>query len=258
MTRYLTDISERLEELLDVVHSADDAVLDVYSSNSAIVQTKIDNTPVTQADLASHEILTRGLTRLFPSIPIVSEEGDVTENRKTVKSDCFWLIDPLDGTKEFITRTEHFTICVALIEESSPTFGVVSAPALGYMYYGGPSLGSYKRTESGETIPIRMSPKKLGVVMGSRSAYNEQTRGYIAEHYPSAEIQAVGSQLKLPYIAEGKADAYPRIGSTLHLWDLAAGQAILEGAGGKVRKPDGSRINYHSDSLQVGDFVASS
>jgi len=252
------DVRERLQELLEVIRDADKAVLDVYHKNSAKVQTKIDNTPVTQADIASHEILMSGLRKLFPTIPVVSEEGDVAENRKTVKSECFWLVDPLDGTKEFIARSEHFTICVALIENDVPSFGIVSAPALGSIYYGGPTFGSHKRTGSGETIPIRVSPNKLGVVMGSRSAYNEQTRDYIAEHYPNAEIQAVGSQLKLPYIAEGKADAYPRIGSTLHLWDLAAGQAILEGAGGKVRKPDGNPINYHSDNLQVGDFVASS
>ncbi|CAN5657126.1 3'(2'),5'-bisphosphate nucleotidase CysQ [soil metagenome] len=258
MTKHLTEILKRLEELLEVVQEAGNSVLDVYNSNSAIVQTKIDDTPVTQADLASHEILTSGLKRLFPSIPIVSEEGNLADNHRIVKSERFWLIDPLDGTKEFIARSKHFTICVALIESDTPCFGIVSAPALGDTYYGGRELGSYKRTGLGETTPIRVTKNKLGVVLGSRSAYNEQTRVYIDEHYPGVEIQAVGSQLKLPCVAEGKADAYPRIGSTLHLWDLAAGQAILEGAGGSVRKPDGSPINYHADNLQVGDFVASS
>lgn len=258
MTKQIASIIDHLEELLEVVRMADKAVLNVYNSNSTIVQTKIDDTPVTQADIASHEILTHGLKKLFPSIPIVSEEGDMAENCRIVKSERFWLIDPLDGTKEFIARTEHFTICVALIEGGHPIFGIVSAPALGDTFYGGYGLGSYKRTGSAETTPIHVSPNKLGVVVGSRSAYNEQTRVYIDEHYPRVEIQAIGSQLKLPYVAEGKADAYPRIGSTLRLWDLAAGQAILEGAGGSVKKPDGSPINYHADNLQVGDFVASS
>lgn len=257
MKKHFTEILKRLEKLLEVVHEADNAVLDVYNSNSAKVQTKTDNTPVTQADIASHEILTHGLKRLFSSIPTVSEEGDMAENRKTIKADCFWLIDPLDGTKEFIARKEHFTICVALIENNHPSFGIVSAPALGVTYYGGRELGSFKKIGSGDTVPIHVSSKGLGIVVSSRSAFNEHTKRYIDEHYPDAEILAVGSQLKLPYVAEGKADAYPRIGQSLHLWDLAAGQAILEGADGTVKKPDGSPIDYHSHNLQVGDFVAS-
>ena len=254
----MTNIEIHLSELLGVVHEADKAVMDVYHSHSAVVETKTDNSPVTQADIASHHILTSGIKRLFPNIPIVSEEGDLQENRQTVKQQQFWLIDPLDGTNEFLARTGHFTICAALIEDDTPSFGVVSAPALGITYFGGPVYGSFKKVGNAEPAPIDVANDRTGVVLGSRSAYNHETSVYVERHYPEHEVKAVGSQLKLPQIAEGLADAYPRINDTLHLWDLAAGHAILLGAGGSVKRPDGSPIDYHSPDLLVGDFVAKS
>src|SRR5215831_21368650 len=112
----MTTVKTHLSELLGVVHEADDAVMDVYNSYSAIVEKKADHSPVTQADIASHHILTSGIMRLFPTIPLISEEGDEHENRQTVQQEQFWLIDPLDGTKEFLARIGEFTICVSLIE----------------------------------------------------------------------------------------------------------------------------------------------
>jgi 3'(2'), 5'-bisphosphate nucleotidase len=254
----MTSIETHLSELLGIVHGADKAIMDVYNSHSAVVQTKTDNTPVTQADIASHNILTSGMKRLFPNIPIVSEEGDVQENSQTVKQQQFWLIDPLDGTNEFLSRTGQFTICVALIEDDLPGFGVVSAPALGVTYFGGPGYGSFKKAADGEPAPIHVARDRTGIVLGSRSSPNLETSVYIERHYPEHEVKAVGSQLKLSHIAEGLADAYPRINGPLHLWDLAAGHAILLGAGGSVTRPDGSQIDYHSPNLLVGDFVARS
>ncbi|MBI1857356.1 3'(2'),5'-bisphosphate nucleotidase CysQ [Candidatus Saccharibacteria bacterium] len=254
----MANVQEQLGELLDVFQEADKAVMDVYDNHSAIVEIKADNTPVTQVDIASHHIVTGGLLRLFPDIPVVSEEGDKDTNVQTVQGERFWLVDPLDGTKEFLARTGHFTICAALIESDRPSFGIISAPALGVTYYGGLEMGSYKKIQNQEAQHIRVSTQKLGVVLGSRSDLNEPTSTYIAEHFESSKIVQVGSQLKLPEIAEGLADAYPRIDGPLHLWDLAAGQAILEGAGGAVTKPDGSPINYHAETLKVGDFVAKS
>lgn len=246
-----------LEELLEVVHRADEAIMEVYGRSDIAVETKADDTPLTEADLASNRILTEGISRLFPNIPIVSEEGDEEKNRLTVKSERFWLVDPLDGTKEFLVRTGHFTVCVALIEQDSPSFGIISAPALNTIYYGGLVMGSYRRYAGEKNgVPIHVSEERVGVVLGSRTDSNIQTTSYIDEHYPDSEIRAVGSQLKLPQIAEGLADAYPRIDGPLHLWDLAAGQAILEGAGGSITRPDGSLVDYHSSSLLVGSFVA--
>lgn len=254
----MAHINTHLSELLEVVHEAGKAVMDIYHSHSAVVQTKADHTPVTQADIASHHILTLGMKRLCPNIPVVSEEGDVQENRQTVQQQEFWLIDPLDGTNEFLTRTDDFTICVALIEGDLPSFGVVSAPAVGITYFGGPGYGSFKKVGDGEPVPIHVANMRTRVVLSSRSAYNHETRVYIERHYPEHEVKAVGSQLKLPQIAEGLADAYPRINGPLHLWDLAAGHAILLAAGGSVKRPDGSPIDYHSRNLLVGDFVAKS
>ncbi len=254
----MTNIKTHLSEMLGVVHEADKAVMDVYHSHNAIVEMKTDHTPVTQADIASHHILTSGMKRLFPNIPLVSEEGDVQANRQTVRQQQFWLVDPLDGTNEFLERTGQFTICVALIEDDLPSFGIVSAPALRITYFGGPGYGSFKKAGDGEPVPIHVASVRTGVVLGSRAAYNHETSVYVARHYPEHEVKAVGSQLKLPLIAEGFADVYPRINGPLHLWDLAAGHAILVGAGGSVTRPDGSPIDYHSPSLHVGDFVATS
>ncbi len=254
----MANVQEQLGELLDIFQEADKAIMDVYNTDSAVVEIKADDTPVTQADIASHHIVTGGLLRLFPQIPVVSEEGNKDANVRTVQGEQFWLLDPLDGTKEFLARTGHFTICAALIENDKPSFGIISAPALGVTYYGGLEMGSYKKVQGQEAQPIQVSKQRLGVVLGSRSDLNEPTATYIAEHFEGSKIVQVGSQLKLPEIAEGLADAYPRINGPLHLWDLAAGQAILEGAGGTVTKPDGSPVNYHSVTLKVGDFVASS
>jgi 3'(2'), 5'-bisphosphate nucleotidase len=254
----MVNVQEQLGELLDVIQEADKAIMEVYNANSAVVEIKADNTPVTQADIASHHIVTRGLARLFPDVPVVSEEGNKEVNIEIVQGERFWLVDPLDGTKEFLARTGHFTICAALIENDKPSFGIISAPALGVTYYGGLEIGSYKKVRGQDAQPIKVSKQEVGVVLGSRSDLNEPTAHYIAKHYEGYEIAQVGSQLKLPQIAEGLADAYPRIEGPLHLWDLAAGQAILEGAGGTVTKPDGSPLDYHSATLKVGDFVAHS
>lgn len=248
--------SLHLEELLRVIAAADKAIMDIYTANSAVVEIKADNSPLTQADMISHHILTNGLLKLFPDIPIVSEEGDMTTARNVVKNEMFWLVDPLDGTKEFLARNGEFTVCIALINNGKPTFGIVSAPGLGATYYGGFAMGSYKRVSGRDDISLQVSRQHKGVVLGSRSHPNEATANYISQHFPAADIKQIGSQLKLPYIAEGLADAYPRLGTTMRLWDLAAGQAILEGAGGTVVRPDGSPVNYNESSLFVGDFIA--
>ena len=257
MTKHLSEIIKQLNEILEIISRVDKEVLNIYRSSDINIRIKKDNTPVTKADLIAHEALTKSLSNLFPSIPIVSEEGDEAKNHKTIKEKCFWLIDPIDGTNEFINETDEFTICVALIEENIPTFGIVSAPALGIIYYGGRDIGSFKITGPDKKVSIHVPSSSVGVIIGSHSGFNEQTKKYIKKHYQNSKILLVGSQLKLSYVAEGKADSYPRLGSSMRLWDLAAGQAILEGAGGSVKRPDGSPIDYHLDNLLVGDFVAS-
>jgi 3'(2'), 5'-bisphosphate nucleotidase len=251
----MRNIHEKLNDLLGVVEQADKAVLQVYDSEDLDVRTKEDKSPITRADIAAHTILMTGISRLFNGVPIISEEGDTEENKQIVKTSEFWLVDPLDGTREFISRSGHFTICAALIEDDKPCFGIVSAPAMEVTYYGGPAMGSY-RVKDGVTENIHVKKNSPGIVLGSRSALNSATANFIHENYPDYELRAVGSQLKLPQIAEGSADVYPRVESPLHLWDLAAGHAILLGAGGRVTRFNGSAIEYHNESLLVGDFIA--
>ncbi len=254
----MTNIEQNLDQLLAVVSDADAAIMEIYNANSAVVEWKADNTPLTQADKASHEIISRGLEYLFPDIPVVSEEGDELENEKNVRSDLFWLVDPIDGTKEFLARTGQFCICLALIKEGMPIFGIVSAPAVDTLYYGGKNMGSFRVDAANAVTPIRISESPVGVVLGSRTELDGPTVEYITKHYPNAKVEQIGAQLKLPRIAEGLADAYPRINGPLHLWDLAPGQAVLEAAGGIVTRPDGGVIDYRDPSLMAGDFVARS
>lgn len=254
--KLMPKVIEKLDEILRLVKEADKEVLNIYKSNDLDIKIKKDKTAVTNADIIAHKILTDGLRNLFPSIPIVSEEGDEEQNRRTIRSEYFWLIDPIDGTNEFISKTDQFTVCIGLIENNIPSFGIVSAPALGVTYYGGHNFGSYKLAGLDKT-QLHVPLNKVGIVTSSRSKINKRTKKYIDEHYPKAKILTVGSQLKFTYVAEGKVDAYPRLGSSMSLWDIAAGQAILEGAGGSVKRPDGSLVNYHSEDLLAGDFIAS-
>ncbi len=244
--------------VLELVHTASDAVMQYYNSADDSSELKNDGSPVTQADKAAHEIIVHGLEQLFPEIPVVSEEGDQQQNATTVRQERFWLVDPIDGTKEFLKKVPEFTVCVALIEHGVATLGIVSVPAQGLVYYGGPGVGGFKQSGTSEPRPIHVSEQKLGIVMGSRSYAEAATADYIAEHYPDAKVESVGSMLKYLYIAEGRADAYPRLDHTMKLWDVAAGDAILTGAGGRLTRPDGSPVDYNNSSLLAGNFVASS
>lgn len=251
------DISQHLDQLIDTVHTADAAVLEIYHSDFA-VEMKEDKSPLTMADQSSHVILTEGLRGLFPQIPIISEEGDQEVNKKIVLNETFWLVDPLDGTREFVARSDQFCTCAGLIVNGLPYFGIVSSPALGITYYGGADMGSFKVDNNGTVKRIHVSKSPTGVVLGSRLDKGGPTYDYIADHYPDLEIQSTGSMLKFIRLAEGLADVYPCIRRPLKLWDIAAGHAILEGAGGSMSKPDGSPIDYHNQTLMAGDFVARS
>lgn len=248
--------SINVNDVLKIVHQADVEVLSVYNNQpSLMVNYKDDLSPVTNADLNAHEVLSKGLRSLDESIAIVSEEQDDLANSSAMRANRYWLIDPLDGTKDFIARTGEFTICIALIEDGNPVFGFVSAPALDTVYYGGSRYGSFKQISGGNPVSL---PKSLNdkVVLGSAQHNNDATNKYIQQHYKGYKLLSVGSQLKFCYVAEGRAAAYPRIQHTMKTWDIAAGHAIIEGAGGLVTRPNGDRIVYESKSVYAGDFVA--
>src|SRR3990167_2858451 len=188
----MVNVETKTEELLVVIAEAERAVLEVYNSGDIQVETKSDDSPLTQADLAAHRILISGISKLYPDIPVVSEEGNEYENQQLVTKERFWLVDPLDGTREFIARSGHFTICAALIEEDMPSFGVVNAPALGVTYYGGSALnGAYRITANESPKNIHTQSHVPPIVVASLSNLNHDTGSYIAENYPDSEILRV-------------------------------------------------------------------
>ena len=244
-----------LKALQLLVHQAGEAIMQVYHTADFGIETKKDDSPVTKADLDAHYLLIDGLSKLTPNIAIVSEE-DPASQAVPQEHNCYWLIDPLDGTKEFINRNGQFTVNLALIETNSPSFGLVSTPIDQTLYWGGQHLGAWRlRDNTLEQLHIQTCQVPMRVV-ASKSHLNEATRNFIASLGDTTLVQA-GSSLKLLRIAEGEADIYPRLAPTCE-WDTAAAQAVLEGAGGKVTQVDGSPMEYGKTDILNPHFVASS
>ena len=244
-----------LKALQQLVHQAGEAIMQVYQTADFGIETKKDDSPVTKADLDAHYLLVDGLAKLTPHIAIVSEEDPASQIVPQTHN-CYWLIDPLDGTKEFINRNGQFTVNLALIEDNAPSFGFVSTPIDQTLYWGGKHLGAWRlRDDSIEPLQTQahQSPKR---VVASKSHLNDATRDFITNLGPTTLVQA-GSSLKLLRIAEGEADIYPRLAPTCE-WDTAAAQAVLEGAGGKVTQLNGSPIQYGKANILNPYFVASS
>ncbi len=244
------------EGLLELMTKASKAIMEVYEKPDCDVEIKEDNSPVTQADLAANKILKNGLKKLFPEIPTVSEEESSSLNiPKTNK--VFWLIDPLDGTKEFIKKNNEFTCNLALIENNASKLGFVTVPVKGLIYYGGKQFGS-KLINKNKTISEIKYKKIPGIcrVVASKSHLNEETKKFINDIKGKVELVQAGSSLKFIKIAEGLADIYPRLAPTSE-WDTAAAHAILEGAGGKVLKLNGKNIIYGKENILNPYFIAS-
>ena len=240
---------------MPIVDRAGAAIMQIYDAGFT-VQRKEDNSPLTLADLESQRIIIDGLTRVTPEVPILSEESAQAPwaERQTWRE--LWVVDPLDGTREFVKRNGEFTINIALVLEHEPVLGVVAAPALGLVYWGAVDVGafSHHRDEPESRIHVSLPQNPLRVV-GSRSHATAETAGYLAGLGPHV-MTGIGSSLKFCLLAEGKADLYPRFGPTSE-WDTAAGQALLEAAGGHVTRLDGHRLRYNCrDSVINGDFLA--
>ena len=247
--------NESVESLLDLMSKASKAIMEVYNEQHSEVKIKEDNSPVTKADLAANRILTNGLKNLFPEIPIVSEEESLSLNiPKTNK--VFWLIDPLDGTKEFIKKNNEFTCNLALIENNTSTLGFVTVPVKELIYYGGKKFGS-KLINKNKTISEVKYKKLFGItrVVASKSHLNEETDKFIKDIQGKVELIQAGSSLKFIKIAEGLADIYPRLAPTSE-WDTAAAHAILEGAGGRVLQLNGKDIIYGKENILNPYFIA--
>jgi len=244
--------------VIELAKTAGEKIMAIYAHDFD-VDYKDDSSPLTQADLASHHCIVDGLRELTPHIPVLSEESLEDEKRNRMSWETYWLIDPLDGTKEFVKKNGEFTVNIALVSNHQPVFGVVYAPALDVTYWGDKFLGAFK-VESGVEKEITVRPRSANsadwVVVGSRSHQSDEFKTFMKD-YADAEIISMGSSLKLCLIAEGKADLYPRLGLTSE-WDTAASQAVVEAAGGQVlafpeMKPLG--CNQNADSLLNPHFL---
>lgn len=243
-----------LPDVIKIADEASERVLHIYQSDFK-VSFKDDSSPITAADLASHEVIERGLRRISRDIPVLSEEGaDIPwEERKHWRR--FWLVDPIDGTKEFTQRTGEFTVNIAMIEDGQPIMGVVIAPALREAFWGVVGEGAFRRDRTGKTHRIQVvEPKGVKRVVASKNHLNPETRAFIdklGEH----ELVQAGSSLKFCRIAEGRADIYPRMGPTCE-WDTGAAQAVLVAAGGKVQTVDGTPLQYGKQDVVNPHFIA--
>ena len=251
----MTVHSPLLESAIGIATEAGRAIMEIYRRDFD-VELKDDRTPLTEADRAAHAIIVNGLAGLTDPLPVLSEEsaGEDIEDRR--QWDRFWLVDPLDGTKEFIKRNGEFTVNIALIEQHKPVLGVVVAPALGTVYAGDTGLGAFCE-HSGARKPIRVrrpaaSPLR---VVGSRSHANPDLAAFLDALGPH-ELKPMGSSLKICLVAAGEADLYPRLGPTSE-WDTAAAEAVLISAGGSMMDLTGQPLTYNArESMLNPHFLA--
>lgn len=246
------------QALLDAVEriarEAGNAIMSVYAREFSIEE-KEDKSPLTEADKAAHNIIMRGLKALSVNIPVLSEE-DVEGFAGADTNGRYWLVDPLDGTKEFIKRNGEFTVNIALIENGKPVLGVVTAPALDVAYVAAEGLGAFKIEADGQRHAIEVAGKPgadaTWRVVGSRSHPSSDLAVWL-EKLGKHEMLPMGSSLKLCLVAEGKADAYPRLGPTC-LWDTGAAHAVVLQAGGKVETLEGAPLSYATPSEKLNPY----
>ena len=242
---------EFLRQVKSIAQEAGQAILQIYQQDDVGIQTKQDQSPLTHADLASHNIINQALKKLTPEIPILSEEGEKLES--DIKT--FWCVDPLDGTKEFIKKNDEFTVNIALIEQHQPVLGVVHVPVTNETFMALQGEGAFK-VQDNQTQRLTKQSGEIDsppIFAVSRSHLNEKTKTFIDLHQATTIL--AGSSLKLTLLAEGKADAYPRFGPT-SLWDMAAGHAILKETGGEIYTLDQQPLVYNMNQILNPDLIA--
>ena len=255
-----SNLESLLPQIIHIARAAGEAILTVYAQDDVGIQTKADATPVTRADFAANKVIVDGLAALS-QYPVLSEESEHKPWLERQSWQRYWLVDPLDGTREFINRNGEFSVNIALIEDNYPLFGVFHLPFFHTTYWGGASLGAWKQGNGAEAKAIvtrKFQPEKEVLALSSRSHITEATARYLEALqtvYQNLALKRVGSSLKSCLVAEGLADIYPRLGPTCE-WDTGAVQAIVEGAGGVLLMPDGRRFTYNTkESLVNGDFI---
>ena len=262
----LSDVIKKKEALFHIIRTAGTEILKVYQSGHFQVKLKEDQTPLTIADHKSNEVIIEGLKTLFPNIPFLSEESRKTPYEERKEWDYFWLIDPLDGTKEFIKRNDEFSVNIALVHNNRPVLGLLYLPVLDILYYAIQGLGAFKIDENNKKtkmplheIEHNQKNDSIGIIF-SKSHFTGETQKFVKklqEKFTSVTRISVGSAMKLAYLAEGQADIYPRLAPTME-WDTGAGQIIIEEAGGKIidfntKKP----LVYNKKDLRNPWFIAS-
>jgi len=249
------DLEALAPDIVEISRQAGQAILDVYGRDIDVVR-KDDASPLTEADLASHRIIRDALQALTPDIPLLSEESATVDFELRSAWDEYWLVDPLDGTKEFIKRNGEFTVNIALISGHVPVLGVVHVPVTDVSYWGIAGQGS-RRVQAGgveRTISVRQPCASPAVIVGSRSHANPELEKHLAA-LGGYDLVSMGSSLKFCLVAEGKADFYPRLGPTSE-WDTAAAHAVVTAAGGSVVTLDGQPLRYNTKpSLLNPEFL---
>ena len=244
-----------IKTICQIAKDAGSAIMDIYAGDHG-VEYKNDKSPLTAADKASHAVITSGLKKHFPTIPVLSEEGTDILYEERQSWSRFFLVDPLDGTKEFIKRNGEFTVNIALIDGQKPVLGVVYVPVQKKIYWGikGKGAWSHEQGDGRQQIKVRKPDQTKGLtVVMSRSHPSPELEEYL-KHINVAKSLPVGSSLKLCVIAEGKADLYPRLGPTME-WDTAAGHAVVIAAGGAVETVDGDSLLYNKENLLNPYFI---
>lgn len=248
------DLSKLLDGARTLSLAAGAVILDIYRTDFGVAG-KSDGSPVTEADARAEAVILAGLQQFTPHIPVVAEEA-VSAGQVPETGTEFWLVDPLDGTREFVSRNGEFTVNIALVRDGVPVLGVVFAPAIDVLYEGANGLGA-TRTVSGTRQPVtarRPLSEGLTVVASRSHGDMDEITRFLGGHRVASLLQ-VGSSLKLCRVAEGAADLYPRLGRTME-WDIAAGHAVLEAAGGRVETLDGGPLRYGKPGFENPHFVA--
>lgn len=244
-----------INDILKIALEAGEAIMAVYAGKDFGIEWKEDVSPLTQADIAAHNVIVRGLSARADRLPVLSEESKQLPYETRRMWDRYWLVDPLDGTKEFIKRNDEFTVNIALIEGSAPTLGVVHAPALGLTYYAAAGQGAFRLRGGGTAEAIRVRTETGGKLRlaASRSHAGKTLERLLAKIGEYDQV-VMGSSLKFCLIAEGSVDFYPRFGPTME-WDTGAAQCVVEEAGGAVIGLDGKPLVYNKPDLTNPDFM---
>ncbi len=244
-----------LEIITAIAKKAGDAILEIYAQPfDKTIEKKADNSPLTIADKASNEVIISGLSKHYPDIPYISEEAKQTDYATRKEWDYCWMIDPLDGTKEFIKKNGEFTVNIALLHNNESILGVVYVPVSDTMYYAKKGEGSYKKVGAAPAERINtanINTAEEVIIFASRSHRNQDTNDFIAaqeKKYGKVRVESAGSSLKFCLIAEGKVHIYPRFAPTME-WDTAAAHIVTTEAGGTISQPDGSAIVYNKENL---------